>query len=164
MWHDEREITPSRPGLAKGQCARESARPGILGQGRGKTCRTGVGTCGGIGSPSSFSRLKTASRSSRLPFLLPSGRILTFILPFHTRAVDGHGRCRRPPCETPLGKNPNKLLQLSAHMHPSPALFQARDMAAQPLSCAFTAGALRYIEPDGAATPVVGRIARQSQR
>ena len=80
-------IALSRPGLAKGQCARESARPGILGQGRGKTCRTGVGTCGGIGSPSSFSRLKTASRSSRLPFLLPSGRILTFILPFHTRAV-----------------------------------------------------------------------------
>ena len=77
----------SRPGLAKGQCARESARPGILGQGRGKTCRTGVGTCGGIGSPSSFSRLKTASRSSRLPFLLPSGGILTSILPFHTRAV-----------------------------------------------------------------------------
>jgi hypothetical protein len=42
------------------------------------------------------------------------------------------------PCETPLGKNPNKPLQLSAHMHPSPALFQARDMAAQALSCAFT--------------------------
>ena len=59
MWHDEREIALSRLGLAKGQCARESARPGILGQGRGKTCRTGVGTCGGIGSPSSFARLKT---------------------------------------------------------------------------------------------------------
>ena len=87
MWHDEREIAPLRLGLAKGQCARESARPGILGQGRGKTCRIGVGTCGGIGSPSSFSRLKTASRSSRLPFLLPNGRILTSILPFHTPIV-----------------------------------------------------------------------------
>jgi hypothetical protein len=59
----------------------------LLGKGRGKTCRTGVGTCGGIGSPSSVSRLKTASRSSRLPFLLcqtANGRILTSILPFHT--------------------------------------------------------------------------------
>ena len=70
----------------------------------------------------------------------------------------------RTPCETPLGKNPNKLLQLSAHMHPSPALFQARDMAVQALSCAFTAGALRYIKPDGAATPVVGRIAAVTPR
>ena len=78
---------PSRPGLAKGQCARESARPGILGQGRGKTCRIGVGTCGGIGSPSSFSRLKTAWRSSRLPFLLLKEGILTSILPFHTPIV-----------------------------------------------------------------------------
>ena len=92
MWHDEREITLSRPGLAKGQCARESARPGILGQGRGKTCRIGVGTCGGIGSPSSFSRLKKASRSSRLPFLLRNGRILTSILPFHTPIVYIRGR------------------------------------------------------------------------
>ena len=68
--------------------------------------------------------------------------------------ISGQPFTRSTLCETPLGKNPNKLLQLSAHMHPSPALFQARDMAAQALSCAFTAGALRYIEPDGAATPV----------
>ena len=49
------------------------------------------------------------------------------------------------------------------HMHSSQPIVQARGMAAEALSCAFTAGASRCIQPDGAAAEAVGRIARQSQ-
>jgi hypothetical protein len=47
------------------------------------------------------------------------------------------------PCDFSLGKNPKTKNAYFSTCTPSPALFQARGMAAAALSCAFTAVASR---------------------
>ena len=73
----------------------------------GKPCRTGVGTCGRIGSPSSFSRLKTGFEDFAVRVFHSCCQVeelSPLFLPFHTPIVQPQALLEIPTLHSGTGK------------------------------------------------------------